>query len=149
MCPSQTPLHSPAQVFLNNSKEASQPPPFSVEPGTSSDENELCGRNKEQHKCPSRRESSSDSSLSGEDDSASAPAKKPHVSSPSALNQALNNMLSQAHSQQEEPTCAMFYLPRKTPSKPAFENRYCQGCMVSRAPGSVATAAGIRIVPRT
>ncbi|XP_050011667.1 tyrosine-protein phosphatase non-receptor type 13 isoform X3 [Alexandromys fortis] len=119
-----TPLHSPAQVFLNNSKEASQPSPFSVAPGTSSEENELSGRNKEQRKCPSRRESSSDSSLSGEDDSASAPAKKPHVSSPSALTQTLNNVLSQAHSQQEEPACAMFYLPRKTPSKPEFENSH-------------------------
>ncbi|KAM7326610.1 hypothetical protein ACRRTK_015088 [Alexandromys fortis] len=113
-----------AQVFLNNSKEASQPSPFSVAPGTSSDENELSGRNKEQRKCPSRRESSSDSSLSGEDDSASTPAKKPHVSSPSALTQTLNNVLSQAHSQQEEPACAMFYLPRKTPSKPEFENSH-------------------------
>ncbi|XP_041497968.1 tyrosine-protein phosphatase non-receptor type 13 isoform X5 [Microtus oregoni] len=119
-----TPLHSPAQVFLNNSKEASQPSPFSVEPGTSSDENELSGRNKEQRKCPSRRESSSDSSLGGEDDSASAPAQKPHVSWPSALTQALNDVLSQAHSQQEEPACAMFYLPRKTPSKPEFENSH-------------------------
>ncbi|KAH0510608.1 Tyrosine-protein phosphatase non-receptor type 13 [Microtus ochrogaster] len=119
-----TPLHSPAQVFLNNSKEASQPAPFSVEPGTSSDENELSGRNKEQRKCPSRRQSSSDSSLSGEDCSVSTPAKKPHVSWPSALTQALNNVLSQAHSQQEEPACAMFYLPRKTPSKPEFENSH-------------------------
>ncbi|XP_057627391.1 tyrosine-protein phosphatase non-receptor type 13 isoform X3 [Chionomys nivalis] len=118
-----TPFHSPAQVFLNNSKEASQPSPFSMEPGTSSDENELSGRNKEQRKCPSRRESSGDSS-SGEDDSASAPARRPQVSLPSALTQAPNNMLSQAHSQQEEPACAMFYLPRKTPSKPEFENSH-------------------------
>ncbi|XP_075798859.1 tyrosine-protein phosphatase non-receptor type 13 isoform X3 [Microtus pennsylvanicus] len=113
-----TPLHSPAQVFLNNSKEASQPSPFSVEPGTSSDEN------KEQRRCPSRRESSSDSSLGGEGESASAPAQKPHVSWPSASTQALNDVLSQAHSQQEEPACAMFYLPRKTPSKPEFENSH-------------------------
>ncbi|CAO2639156.1 Tyrosine-protein phosphatase non-receptor type 13, partial [Lemmus lemmus] len=117
-----TPLHSPAQVFLSNSKEPPQPPPFSVEPGTSSDESELCGRSKEQRKCPSRRESSSDSSMSGEEDSVSAPAKKPNVTLPSASTQTLNNMVSQPHSQQEEPTCAMFYLPWKIPSKPEFEN---------------------------
>ncbi|XP_038202633.1 tyrosine-protein phosphatase non-receptor type 13 isoform X4 [Arvicola amphibius] len=113
-----TALHSPAQAFLNNSKEASQPSPFSVEPGASSDENELSG------KCPSRRESSSDSSMSGEDCSASAPAKRPHVTLSSALTQTLNNKVSQEHSQQEEPTCAMFYLPRKVPSKPEFENSH-------------------------
>nr|XP_048283193.1 tyrosine-protein phosphatase non-receptor type 13 isoform X4 [Myodes glareolus] len=119
-----TPLHSPAQVFLNNSKEASQPSPFSEEPGTSSDENELSGRNQEQRQCLSRRASSSASSVSGEDDPVSAPAEKPRGTLPSALTQTLNNMVSQAHSQQEEPTCAMFYLPRKTTSKPEFENSH-------------------------
>lgn len=126
LCPSQTPLHSPAQVFLNNSKEVSQPSPFSEEPGTSSDENELSGRNQEQRQCLSRRASSSASSVSGEDDPVSAPAEKPRGTLPSVLTQTLNNMVSQAHSQQEEPTCAMFYLPRKTTSKLEFENRYCQ-----------------------
>ncbi|OBS57859.1 hypothetical protein A6R68_11022, partial [Neotoma lepida] len=124
----QTPLHCPAQAFLSSGKEPSQPSSFLVEQGTSLDENEMSGRNKEQRRCPSRRESSSDSSMSGEDDSGRAPAKKPNVTLTSALTQTLSTMVSQAHGQheaprsQEEPTCTMFYLPRKIPSKPEFEN---------------------------
>ncbi|XP_040603477.1 LOW QUALITY PROTEIN: tyrosine-protein phosphatase non-receptor type 13 [Mesocricetus auratus] len=124
-----TPLHSPAQVFLNSSKEPSRPP-YSTEQGTSSNETETSSGNKEQRKCPSRRESSSDSSVSGEDDSARAAPEKPNVTVTSALTQALNNMVSQEHSQheaprgQEEPTCTMFYFPRKMPSKLEFENSH-------------------------
>ncbi|XP_052591512.1 tyrosine-protein phosphatase non-receptor type 13 isoform X6 [Peromyscus californicus insignis] len=122
-----TPLHSPAQAFLGSSKEPSQPSSFSVEQGTSLAENEVSGRNREQRRCPSRRDSSSDSSMSGEDDRERAAAKQPNVTLASALTQTL---VSQAHGQheaprgQEEPACTMFYLPRKTASKPGFESSH-------------------------
>ncbi|XP_036056659.1 tyrosine-protein phosphatase non-receptor type 13 isoform X4 [Onychomys torridus] len=125
-----TPLHSPAQALLGSSKEPPQPMSFSVEQGTSLAENEASGRNREQHRCPSRRDSLSDSSISGEDDHERAAARKPNVTLASALTQTLSNMVSQAPGQheaprsQEEPTCTMFYLPRKTPSKPEFENSH-------------------------
>ncbi|XP_007651738.3 LOW QUALITY PROTEIN: tyrosine-protein phosphatase non-receptor type 13 isoform X1 [Cricetulus griseus] len=122
-----TPLHSPAQVLLNSSKEPSQPP-YSAEHSTTSNETETSGRNKEQRKCPSRRESSSDSSVSGEDDFTRASAKKPNVTLASALTPSLSNMVSQEHSQheasrgQEEPKRTMFYFPQKMPSKLEFED---------------------------
>ncbi|CAH6881685.1 Ptpn13 [Phodopus roborovskii] len=124
-----TPLHSPAQVFLNSSKEPSQPS-SSVEQDASLDEPETSCGNKEQRKSPSRRESFSDSSMSGEDDSVRAAAKKPNVTLASALTQTPSNMLPQAHSQQEaprgqeEPTRTMFYFPGKMPSKLEFENSH-------------------------
>uniref|UniRef100_A0A8C5YD19 Protein tyrosine phosphatase non-receptor type 13 n=1 Tax=Microcebus murinus TaxID=30608 RepID=A0A8C5YD19_MICMU len=123
-----TPLHSPAQVLPNNSKVSSQP--SCVEQGTSSDENEMPDKSKKRCKSPSRRDSYSDSSGSGEDDLVKAPAKISNVTWSSALHQTLNNMVSQAQSQQEAPKsqedtiCTMFYYPQKiSPYKPLeFEN---------------------------
>ncbi|XP_075854771.1 tyrosine-protein phosphatase non-receptor type 13 isoform X8 [Microcebus murinus] len=121
-----TPLHSPAQVLPNNSKVSSQP--SCVEQGTSSDENEMPDKSKKRCKSPSRRDSYSDSSGSGEDDLVKAPAKISNVTWSSALHQTLNNMVSQAQSQQEAPKsqedtiCTMFYYPQKIPNKPEFEN---------------------------
>ncbi|XP_037065125.1 tyrosine-protein phosphatase non-receptor type 13 isoform X4 [Peromyscus leucopus] len=125
-----TPLHSPAPAFLGSSKEPSQPSAFSVERGPSVAETEVSGRHRDQRRCPSRRDSSSDSSLSGEDDRERAAAEQPNVTLTAALTQTLSNMVSQAHGQreaprsQEEPTCTMFYLPRKTPSKLEFESSH-------------------------
>lgn len=127
MCPLQTPLHSPAQVLPNNSKDSSQA--ACVEQGTSSDENETYDKNKKQ--CTSRRDSYSDSSGSGEDDLVKAPAKIPNMSWSSALHQTLSNMVSQAQSQreasndQEDTICTMFYYPQKMPNKPELDDRYC------------------------
>ncbi|XP_055450525.1 tyrosine-protein phosphatase non-receptor type 13 isoform X1 [Psammomys obesus] len=111
-----TPLHSPAQAFPSSSKEPPQPSSFSVEQGTSSDENEVSGKSKTQGRSPSRRESYSDSSVSGEDDPVKAPAQKPSVT------QTPSSMASQAHNHHEAPRsreespCTMFYLPRKAAS---------------------------------
>ncbi|KAL1790941.1 tyrosine-protein phosphatase non-receptor type 13 isoform X8 [Sigmodon hispidus] len=122
-----TPLHSPAQALVSSSKEPSQRSCFPVEQGTSSEE-----KNNEQHTCPSRRGSSSDSCVSGEDDLVRAPAKKPNITLTSVLTQTLSNVVSQAHHQheaprtQEEPTSTMFYFPRKIPSKQEFENSHPQ-----------------------
>ncbi|XP_048067855.2 tyrosine-protein phosphatase non-receptor type 13 isoform X15 [Ursus arctos] len=121
-----TPLHSPAQVLPNNSKDSSQP--ACVEQGTSSDENEMYDKSKKQCVSPSRRDSYSDSSGSGEEDLVKAPAMIPNMSWSSSLHQTLNNMVSQAQSQheasksQEDTICTMFYYPQKIPSKPELED---------------------------
>ncbi|XP_019586835.2 tyrosine-protein phosphatase non-receptor type 13 isoform X8 [Rhinolophus sinicus] len=121
-----TPLHSPAQELPNNSKDASQP--ACVEPGTSSDENEMSDKSKKQCTSQSRRNSYSDSSGSGEEDLVKVPAKIPNMNWSSALHQTLSNMVSQAQKQheatksQEDTICTMFYYPQKTPNKPALED---------------------------
>ncbi|XP_059029314.1 tyrosine-protein phosphatase non-receptor type 13 isoform X8 [Mustela lutreola] len=121
-----TPLHSPAQVLPNNTKDSSQP--ACVEQGTSSDENEIYDTSKKSCTSPSRRDSYSDSSGSGEEDLVKAPAKIPNMSWSSSLHQTLNNMVSQAQSQheasksQEDTICTMFYYPQKTPNKPEGED---------------------------
>uniref|UniRef100_A0A8C0C9L6 Tyrosine-protein phosphatase non-receptor type 13 n=1 Tax=Balaenoptera musculus TaxID=9771 RepID=A0A8C0C9L6_BALMU len=121
-----TPLHSPAQVPPNNSKDPLQT--ACVEQGTSSDENEMSDKSKKPRTSPSRRDSYSDSSGSGEDDLVKAPAKIPNLSWSSALHQTLSNMVSQAQSQhdalrsQENTICTMFYYPQKTPNKPELED---------------------------
>ncbi|XP_024619956.1 tyrosine-protein phosphatase non-receptor type 13 isoform X10 [Neophocaena asiaeorientalis asiaeorientalis] len=122
-----TPLHSPAQVPPNNnSKDPLQT--ACVEQGTSSDENEMPDKSKKPCTSPSRRDSYSDSSGSGEDDLVKAPAKIPNMSWSSALHQTLSNMVSQAQSQhdalmsQETTICTMFYYPQKTPNKPELED---------------------------
>ncbi|XP_019782244.2 tyrosine-protein phosphatase non-receptor type 13 isoform X10 [Tursiops truncatus] len=122
-----TPLHSPAQVPPNNnSKDPLQT--ACVEQGTSSDENEMSDKSKKPCTSPSRRDSYSDSSGSGEDDLVKAPAKIPNMSWSSALHQTLSNMVSQAQSQhdalmsQETTICTMFYYPQKTPNKPELED---------------------------
>uniref|UniRef100_A0A8D1VIJ6 Tyrosine-protein phosphatase non-receptor type 13 n=1 Tax=Sus scrofa TaxID=9823 RepID=A0A8D1VIJ6_PIG len=107
-----TPLHSPAQVPPNNSKDP--PPPACVEQGTSSDENEIPDKSQNPCTSPARRDSYSDSSGSGEDDSVKAPT--------------LSSMVSQAQGQrntrrsQEDTICTMFYYPQKIPSKPELED---------------------------
>ncbi|XP_027979992.1 tyrosine-protein phosphatase non-receptor type 13 isoform X7 [Eumetopias jubatus] len=120
-----TPLHSPAQVLPNNTKDSSQP--AFMEQGTSSDENEMYDKSKKQCTSPSRRDSYSDSSGSGED-LVKAPGKIPNRSWSSSLHQTLNNMGSQALSQhetsksKEDAICTMFYYPQKIPSKAELED---------------------------
>uniref|UniRef100_A0ABK0LQG8 Tyrosine-protein phosphatase non-receptor type 13 n=1 Tax=Rattus norvegicus TaxID=10116 RepID=A0ABK0LQG8_RAT len=110
-----TPLHSPAHAFLNSRKEHSQPSPLSVEQCASSDENGLSGQSKRQCKPPSRRESYSDHSDSGEEESVRAAAKMPNVIPLSAF-------APEALRSQGEPASTMFYLPRKIPGKPESES---------------------------
>ncbi|XP_070314280.1 tyrosine-protein phosphatase non-receptor type 13 isoform X7 [Odocoileus virginianus] len=120
-----TPLHSPAQVPLNNSKDP--PQTACAEQGTSSDENEMSDKNRNPCTSASRRDSYSDSSGSGEDDLAKAPAKIPNISWSSALHQTLSSMMSQAQrhrdtlGSQEDPICAMFYYPQKIPNESEHE----------------------------
>ncbi|XP_036194708.1 tyrosine-protein phosphatase non-receptor type 13 isoform X14 [Myotis myotis] len=120
-----TPLHSPAQVLPNNSKEPSQS--ACVGPGTSSDENEMSDKSKKECTSSSRKDSDSDSSGSGEEDLVKAPAKIPNMSWSSAFQQTLSNMLPLAQNQheatksQEDTICTMFYYPQKISSKPGLE----------------------------
>uniref|UniRef100_A0A452VNQ2 Tyrosine-protein phosphatase non-receptor type 13 n=1 Tax=Ursus maritimus TaxID=29073 RepID=A0A452VNQ2_URSMA len=108
-----TPLHSPAQVLPNNSKDSSQP--ACVEQGTSSDENEMYDKSKKQCVSPSRRDSYSDSSGSGEEDLVKAPAMIPNMSWSSSFQH-------EASKSQEDTICTMFYYPQKIPSKPELED---------------------------
>ncbi|XP_006885384.1 PREDICTED: tyrosine-protein phosphatase non-receptor type 13 [Elephantulus edwardii] len=122
-----TTLHSPAQILPNNSKDL--PQPSCVEQATSSDENEVSGKSKKQCKSPSRRNSYSDSSGSGEDDLQKVARKVSNTSWGLALRQTLCNMVSQAQGQYEVPEshkdsmCAMFYCPQEIPKKPELEHR--------------------------
>ncbi|XP_021104510.1 tyrosine-protein phosphatase non-receptor type 13 isoform X18 [Heterocephalus glaber] len=121
-----TPLHSPAQVLPSSTRDLSQP--SWVEQSTSSDRNEVSDKIKKPCKSPSRKDSYSDSSGSGEDDLIKDPAKISNITWSSALHQTLNNMVAQIHTQHTAPTSqenamyTMFYYPQKIPSKPQFED---------------------------
>ncbi|KAM5338620.1 tyrosine-protein phosphatase non-receptor type 13 isoform 5-T5 [Glossophaga mutica] len=121
-----TPLHSPAQVLPNHSKDPS--PPACAGQGSSSDENEMSDKSKKQHTSSCRRDSYSDSSGSGEEDLVKAPAKIPNMSWSSALHRTPSNAASQAQNQheatksQEDTICTMFYYPQKIPNKPGVEH---------------------------
>ncbi|XP_036988292.2 tyrosine-protein phosphatase non-receptor type 13 isoform X17 [Artibeus jamaicensis] len=121
-----TPLHSPAQVLPNNSKDPS--PPACAGQGNSSDENEMSDKSKKQCTSSCRRDSYSDSSGSGEEDSVKAPAKIPNMSWSSASHHTPSNAASQAQNQheatrsQEDIICTMFYCPQKLPDKPGLEH---------------------------
>ncbi|XP_037385445.2 LOW QUALITY PROTEIN: tyrosine-protein phosphatase non-receptor type 13 [Talpa occidentalis] len=121
-----TPLHSPAQGLPNSNKDPSQP--AGVEQGINSDENEMSDKNMKQCTSPSKRDSYSDSSGSGEEDMMKVAAKKPNMSWNSTLHQTLNNIASQGQShhgapkRQEDTISTMFYYPQKTLNKPEFED---------------------------
>ncbi|XP_064141668.1 tyrosine-protein phosphatase non-receptor type 13 isoform X2 [Loxodonta africana] len=121
-----TPVHSPAQVLPNSSKDLSQP--SCMEQGTSSDENEMSDKSRQQCKSPSRRDSYSDSSGSGEDDLVKAAAKMSSMSWSSALRQTLSNIVSQtqgrheASRSQEDAICTVFYCPQEIPNKQELEH---------------------------
>uniref|UniRef100_A0A674ISF3 Tyrosine-protein phosphatase non-receptor type 13 n=1 Tax=Terrapene triunguis TaxID=2587831 RepID=A0A674ISF3_9SAUR len=98
--------------------------------GDSSDENEVTNKSKKRLKSPSRRDSYSDSSGSGEEEVVVTPTQ---IASPgwnSALYQTLDKMMTPAHTQyetpcsQEEAIRTIYYSAHETPSKPEFEDRY-------------------------
>ncbi|XP_076782453.1 LOW QUALITY PROTEIN: tyrosine-protein phosphatase non-receptor type 13 [Arvicanthis niloticus] len=124
-----TPLHSPAQAFLNSSKEPSQPSSFSVEQA-SVDDSEMSGKTKKQCKAPSRRESYSDHSESGEDESVRAPAKMPNVTP-------MATFAREAPRGQEESICTMFYLPQKTPGTSSESESSCPPHVLDVSPGEI------------
>uniref|UniRef100_A0A8C4VFD1 Tyrosine-protein phosphatase non-receptor type 13 n=1 Tax=Gopherus evgoodei TaxID=1825980 RepID=A0A8C4VFD1_9SAUR len=123
-----TPIHSPQQIFPDISTETSGA--SNGDQGDSSDENEMTDKSKKRLKSPSRRDSYSDSSGSGEEEVVVTPTQ---IASPgwnSALYQTLDKMMAPAHTQyetpgtQEEAIRTIYYSAHETPSKPEFEDRY-------------------------
>ncbi|EMP29333.1 Tyrosine-protein phosphatase non-receptor type 13 [Chelonia mydas] len=122
----QTPIHSPQQIFPDISTETSGA--SKGDQGDSSDENEVTDKSKKRLKSPSRRDSYSDSSGSGEEEVVVTPTQ---IASPgwnSALYQTLDKMMAPAHTQyenpcsQEEAIRTIYYSAHETPSKPEFED---------------------------
>uniref|UniRef100_A0A8C3XLL6 Tyrosine-protein phosphatase non-receptor type 13 n=1 Tax=Chelydra serpentina TaxID=8475 RepID=A0A8C3XLL6_CHESE len=121
-----TPIHSPQQIFPDISTETSGL--SNGDQGDSSDENEVIDKSKKRLKSPSRRDSYSDSSGSGEEEVVVTPTQ---IASPgwnSALYQTLDKMMASAHTSyetpcsQEEAIRTIYYSAHETPSKPEFED---------------------------
>uniref|UniRef100_A0A8C6JTS3 Tyrosine-protein phosphatase non-receptor type 13 n=1 Tax=Melopsittacus undulatus TaxID=13146 RepID=A0A8C6JTS3_MELUD len=122
-----TPIHSPQQVFPDVSRQVSGL--SNGEQGDSSDENETTDVSKKGLKSSSRRDSYSDSSRSGDEEVIDSPAQV-GLGWSSALYQASDEVMTQAHSQyeaqggQEEAVRTISYPDPEAPSKSELENRY-------------------------
>uniref|UniRef100_A0A663LY17 Tyrosine-protein phosphatase non-receptor type 13 n=1 Tax=Athene cunicularia TaxID=194338 RepID=A0A663LY17_ATHCN len=121
-----TPIHSPQQVFPDVSREVSGP--SNGEQGDSSDDNETTDLSKEGLKSPSRRDSSSDSSRSGDEEVIDLPAQV-GVGWSSALYQTSEEAMTQAHesqyeahSGQEEAVRTILYSDQEASSKSELED---------------------------
>ncbi|XP_075277317.1 tyrosine-protein phosphatase non-receptor type 13 isoform X1 [Opisthocomus hoazin] len=120
-----TPIHSPHQVFPDVSREVSGL--SNGEQGDSSDESETADLSKKRLKSPSRRDSYSDSSRSGDEEVIDSPAQVDFGWS-SALYQTSDETMAQAHSQyethsgQEEAIRTILYSDQEAPSKSELEN---------------------------
>ncbi|KAM6072764.1 tyrosine-protein phosphatase non-receptor type 13 [Theristicus caerulescens] len=120
-----TPIHSPQQVFPDVSREVSGP--STGEQGDSSDENETTDLSKKRLKSPSRRDSYSDSSRSGDEEVIDSPAQV-GLGWSSALYQTSDEAMTQAHSQyeahggQEETVRTILYSDQEASSKSELED---------------------------
>uniref|UniRef100_A0A663DML4 Tyrosine-protein phosphatase non-receptor type 13 n=1 Tax=Aquila chrysaetos chrysaetos TaxID=223781 RepID=A0A663DML4_AQUCH len=120
-----TPIHSPQQVFPDVSREVSGP--SNREQGDSSDENETTDLSKKRLKSPSRRDSYSDSSRSGDEEVIDLPAQV-GLDWSSALYQTSDEAMAQAHSQyethggQEEAVRTILYSDQEASSKSELED---------------------------
>ncbi|XP_047930331.2 tyrosine-protein phosphatase non-receptor type 13 isoform X5 [Anser cygnoides] len=120
-----TPIHSPHQVFPDVGMEVSGP--STGEQGDSSDENETIDPSKKRLKSPSRRDSYSDSSRSGDEEVMDSAAQVGSGWS-SALYQTSGEAVTQAHSQyearsgQEEAVRTILYSVHETSSKSELED---------------------------
>uniref|UniRef100_A0A803VHV4 Tyrosine-protein phosphatase non-receptor type 13 n=1 Tax=Ficedula albicollis TaxID=59894 RepID=A0A803VHV4_FICAL len=103
-----TPIHSPQQVFPEVSREVSGP--SNGEQGDSSDENETTDLSKKRLKSPSRRDSYSDSSRSGDEEvmGSAAGAQSPY----------------EAHPGQVDAVRTILYPEQEAPGKAELEDRY-------------------------
>uniref|UniRef100_A0A8D0G9C2 Tyrosine-protein phosphatase non-receptor type 13 n=1 Tax=Sphenodon punctatus TaxID=8508 RepID=A0A8D0G9C2_SPHPU len=121
-----TPIHSPQQIFPDTGKE--NPHPSNGDQGDSSDENDATDKNRKQLKSPSRRDSYSDSSESGEEERVVAPTEIATPGWSSALYQMSNKAMTQILNQyeapcsQEEAVHTLYYSPHETPRKPDLED---------------------------
>uniref|UniRef100_A0A8U7MIP6 Tyrosine-protein phosphatase non-receptor type 13 n=1 Tax=Corvus moneduloides TaxID=1196302 RepID=A0A8U7MIP6_CORMO len=109
-----TPIHSPQQVFPEVSREVSGP--SNGEQGDSSDENETTDLSKKRLKSPSRRDSYSDSSRSGDEE----------VMDSAASGEAEAQAQSQyeAHPGQKDAVRTILYPDQEAPGKAELEDRY-------------------------
>uniref|UniRef100_A0A8C4V9S5 Tyrosine-protein phosphatase non-receptor type 13 n=1 Tax=Falco tinnunculus TaxID=100819 RepID=A0A8C4V9S5_FALTI len=121
-----TPIHSPQQVFPDVSREVSGPP--NGEQGDSSDENETTDLSKKRLKSPSRRDSYSESSRSGDEEVINSPAQV-GLGWSSALYQTSDEAMTQAYSQyeahsgQEEAVRTILNSDQEAPTKLELEDR--------------------------
>uniref|UniRef100_A0A8C3L580 Tyrosine-protein phosphatase non-receptor type 13 n=1 Tax=Chrysolophus pictus TaxID=9089 RepID=A0A8C3L580_CHRPC len=120
-----TPISSPLQVFPDVNKEVSGP--SNEEQGDSSEENETTDLSKRRLKSPSRRDSYSDSSRSGDEETMDSLAQSGH-SWNSALCQPPDEAVTQAHSQHEARSAqggalrTILYSAHETPSRSELED---------------------------
>uniref|UniRef100_A0A8C4V7Y1 Tyrosine-protein phosphatase non-receptor type 13 n=1 Tax=Falco tinnunculus TaxID=100819 RepID=A0A8C4V7Y1_FALTI len=120
-----TPIHSPQQVFPDVSREVSGPP--NGEQGDSSDENETTDLSKKRLKSPSRRDSYSESSRSGDEEVINSPAQV-GLGWSSALYQTSDEAMTQAYSQyeahsgQEEAVRTILNSDQEAPTKLELED---------------------------
>ncbi|XP_019381501.1 PREDICTED: tyrosine-protein phosphatase non-receptor type 13 isoform X2 [Gavialis gangeticus] len=122
-----TPVHSPQQIFPDARREVSSP--VNEDQGESSDENEANDKSKKRLKSPSRRDSYSDSSGSGEEEVIGNPAETVLAGNPgwkSALYHSPDQVTAQAHSQYEmthsQEEVAIHYSTHEAPRKPEVED---------------------------
>ncbi|XP_075462010.1 tyrosine-protein phosphatase non-receptor type 13 isoform X4 [Ascaphus truei] len=125
------PLNSPQQSFPAESRGCTNGAeyPLALEDMDSSDENEeVTDKSMRRLKNPSRRDSYSDSSGTGEEDFATIQDERPTPAWNTALYQTPVSLKAQQHSQcetpsiQEETIRTSFYTPQESPSKPEFED---------------------------
>ncbi|XP_068869006.1 tyrosine-protein phosphatase non-receptor type 13 isoform X7 [Aphelocoma coerulescens] len=120
-----TPIHSPQQVFPEVSREVSGP--SNGEQGDSSDENETTDLSKKRLKSPSRRDSYSDSSRSGDEEVMDSAAQV-GLGWSSALYQSSGEAEARAQSQyeahpgQKDAVRTILYPDQETPSKAELED---------------------------
>ncbi|XP_010147559.1 PREDICTED: tyrosine-protein phosphatase non-receptor type 13, partial [Eurypyga helias] len=120
-----TPIHSPQQVFPDVGREISGP--SNGEQGDSSDENETTDLSKKRLKSPSRRDSYSDSSRSGDEELIDPPAQAGlgwssvlYQTSAEAMTEARGQY--EAHSDQEEAVRTILYSDQEASSKSELED---------------------------
>uniref|UniRef100_A0A8C5JG16 Tyrosine-protein phosphatase non-receptor type 13 n=1 Tax=Junco hyemalis TaxID=40217 RepID=A0A8C5JG16_JUNHY len=122
-----TPIHSPQQVFPEVSREVSGP--SKREQGDSSDENEATDLSKKRLKSPSRRDSYSDSSRSG-DEEVMESAGQVGLGWSSALYQGSGEAEAraqaqyEAHPAQRDAVRTILYPDQEAPGKAELEDRY-------------------------
>ncbi|XP_072784764.1 tyrosine-protein phosphatase non-receptor type 13 isoform X5 [Taeniopygia guttata] len=120
-----TPIHSPQQVFPEVSREVSGP--SNREQGDSSDENETTDMSKKRLKSPSRRDSYSDSSRSGDEEMMESAAQV-GLGWSSALYQSSGEAEARAQSQyeahpgQKDAVRTILYPDQEAPSKAELED---------------------------
>ncbi|XP_028932510.1 tyrosine-protein phosphatase non-receptor type 13 isoform X7 [Ornithorhynchus anatinus] len=123
-----TPLHSPLHIFPDCSRETSHPSRREFD--SSSDENEATDKGKKRLKSPSRKDSYSDSSGSGEEDPTGMPTQVANPSWGTALRQTLGTVGVPTPSRYESPSIqedtfhSIFYTRQEPPNKPEFQDSH-------------------------